>query len=116
MGPYLGLAFLLILIAVEIASQKAPEIVEEFPDAGPHEGGTRVAVRRAVAQQALPLRRGRPVLERGGAGVRVDVPDRLSNAYRKLRMVALITAVLAGSTAALAAIGGRGQARARLPK
>jgi FHS family L-fucose permease-like MFS transporter len=41
MGPYLGLAFLLILIGVAIASQKAPEIVEEFPEAGPHEGGTR---------------------------------------------------------------------------
>jgi FHS family L-fucose permease-like MFS transporter len=41
MGPYLGLAFLLVLIAVAIASQKAPPIVEEFPDAGPHEGGTR---------------------------------------------------------------------------
>ena len=41
MGPYLGLAFLLLLIAVAIASQKAPPIVEEFPDAGPHEGGTR---------------------------------------------------------------------------
>jgi FHS family L-fucose permease-like MFS transporter len=41
MGPYLGLSFLLILIAVAIASQKAPPIVEEFPDAGPHGGGTR---------------------------------------------------------------------------
>jgi FHS family L-fucose permease-like MFS transporter len=41
MAPYLGLAFLLILIAVAIASQKAPPIVEEFPDAGPHDGGTR---------------------------------------------------------------------------
>jgi FHS family L-fucose permease-like MFS transporter len=40
MGPYLGLAFLLILIGVAIASQKAPPIVEEFPDAGSHEGGT----------------------------------------------------------------------------
>jgi MFS transporter, FHS family, L-fucose permease len=40
MGPYLGLAFLLILIGVAIASQKAPQIIEEFPDAGPHEGGT----------------------------------------------------------------------------
>src|SRR5664279_1268704 len=40
MGPYLGLAFLLILIGVAIAIQKAPKIVEEFPDAGPHEGGT----------------------------------------------------------------------------
>jgi FHS family L-fucose permease-like MFS transporter len=40
MGPYLGLGFVLILIAVAIASQKAPPIVEEFPDAGPHEGGT----------------------------------------------------------------------------
>jgi FHS family L-fucose permease-like MFS transporter len=41
MGPYLGLAFLLILIGVAIASQRAPEIVEEFPDAGPHDGGAR---------------------------------------------------------------------------
>ena len=43
MGPYLGLAFLLILIGVAIASQKAPEIIEEFPDTdvGPVEGGTR---------------------------------------------------------------------------
>src|SRR6188472_589570 len=43
MGPYLGLAFLLIAIAVAIASQKAPEIVEEFPEAeaGTHAGGTR---------------------------------------------------------------------------
>jgi FHS family L-fucose permease-like MFS transporter len=41
MAPYLGLAFLLILIAVAIATQKAPPIIEEFPDAGPHEGGTR---------------------------------------------------------------------------
>jgi FHS family L-fucose permease-like MFS transporter len=41
MAPYLGLAFVLILIAVAIASQKAPPIVEEFPDAGPHGGGTR---------------------------------------------------------------------------
>jgi FHS family L-fucose permease-like MFS transporter len=41
MGPYLGLAFLLVLIGVAIASQKAPQIVEEFPDAGAHEGGTR---------------------------------------------------------------------------
>ncbi|MET7425587.1 L-fucose:H+ symporter permease [Dactylosporangium sp. NPDC005555] len=40
MAPYLGLAFLLLLIAVAIASQKAPPIVEEFPDAGPHAGGT----------------------------------------------------------------------------
>ncbi|HYN97193.1 MAG TPA: L-fucose:H+ symporter permease [Pilimelia sp.] len=41
MAPYLGLGFVLILIAVAIAAQKAPPIVEEFPDAGPHEGGTR---------------------------------------------------------------------------
>jgi MFS transporter, FHS family, L-fucose permease len=41
MAPYLGLSFLLILIAVAIASQKAPDIVEEFPDAEPHDGGTR---------------------------------------------------------------------------
>jgi MFS transporter, FHS family, L-fucose permease len=41
MAPYLGLAFLLLMIAFAIASQRAPEIVEEFPDEGPHEGGTR---------------------------------------------------------------------------
>ena len=41
MAPYLGLAFLLLMIAFAIASQKAPDIVEEFPDEGPHEGGTR---------------------------------------------------------------------------
>src|SRR3954454_2528907 len=40
MGPYLGLGFVLIIIAFAIASQKAPPIVEEFPDAGPGEGGT----------------------------------------------------------------------------
>jgi MFS transporter, FHS family, L-fucose permease len=40
MGPYLGLSVLLILIAAAIGTQKAPSIVEEFPDAGPHEGGT----------------------------------------------------------------------------
>jgi len=41
MAPYLGLALVLVMIAFMIASQKAPPIVEEFPDAGPHEGGTR---------------------------------------------------------------------------
>src|SRR5919202_332461 len=40
MGPYVGLSVVLILIAIAIATQKAPPIVEEFPDAGPHEGGT----------------------------------------------------------------------------
>lgn len=40
MGPYLGLGFVLLIIAVAIASQKAPPIVEEFPDAEPGEGGT----------------------------------------------------------------------------
>jgi FHS family L-fucose permease-like MFS transporter len=38
MGPYLGLAFLLLIIAVAIASQKAPPIVEEFPDDGTGDG------------------------------------------------------------------------------
>jgi FHS family L-fucose permease-like MFS transporter len=38
MGPYLGLSVLLVLIAIVIATQKAPPIVEEFPDTGPHEG------------------------------------------------------------------------------
>jgi MFS transporter, FHS family, L-fucose permease len=40
MAPYIGLAVVLVLIGVAIASQKAPPIVEEFPDAGPYEGGT----------------------------------------------------------------------------
>jgi FHS family L-fucose permease-like MFS transporter len=40
MAPYIGLALLLVLIGVAIATQKAPPIVEEFPDAGPYEGGT----------------------------------------------------------------------------
>src|SRR5215212_5484732 len=47
MGPYLGLAFLLILIAVVIASQKAPPIVEEFPDVVSAGGGT-VDTRRVL--------------------------------------------------------------------
>lgn len=34
MGPYLGLGMLLLLIWLAIALQKAPKIVEEFPDAG----------------------------------------------------------------------------------
>lgn len=41
MGPYLALGFVLILIAIAIASQKAPPIVEEFPDEEAHAGGTR---------------------------------------------------------------------------
>lgn len=40
MGPYLGLAVVLLLIAAVIATQRAPRIVEEFPETGPHEGGT----------------------------------------------------------------------------
>lgn len=34
MGPYIGLGLLLLAIALVIATQKAPKIVEEFPDAG----------------------------------------------------------------------------------
>ena len=34
MGPYIGLGCLLLAIWFVIASQKAPKIVEEFPDAG----------------------------------------------------------------------------------
>jgi MFS transporter, FHS family, L-fucose permease len=40
MAPYIGLAVVLVLIGITIATQKAPPIVEEFPDAGPYEGGT----------------------------------------------------------------------------
>src|SRR3954467_5453644 len=40
MAPYLGLGFVLLIIAFAIASQKAPPIVEEFPDAGPDDSGT----------------------------------------------------------------------------
>ena len=45
------------------------------PGRRPARGRHARAVRRAVAQQALPLRRRRPVLQRRGAGVHVDVPD-----------------------------------------
>jgi FHS family L-fucose permease-like MFS transporter len=34
MGPYIGLGLLLLAIWLVIATQKAPKIVEEFPDAG----------------------------------------------------------------------------------
>jgi FHS family L-fucose permease-like MFS transporter len=34
MGPYLGLGLLLLAIWVVIATQKAPKIIEEFPDVG----------------------------------------------------------------------------------
>lgn len=34
MGPYIGLGLLLVLIWILIAVQKAPKIVEEFPDVG----------------------------------------------------------------------------------
>ncbi|BBZ68076.1 MFS transporter [Mycolicibacterium insubricum] len=34
MGPYLGLGFVLIAIALTIAFRKAPKAVDEFPDAG----------------------------------------------------------------------------------
>jgi FHS family L-fucose permease-like MFS transporter len=45
MAPYLGLGFLLILIAFAIASQKAPPIVEEFPDAGSDDSDAREVAR-----------------------------------------------------------------------
>jgi FHS family L-fucose permease-like MFS transporter len=47
MAPYLGLGFLLIAIAVAIASRKAPPIVEEFPDAG-EDAGEIANVRRVL--------------------------------------------------------------------
>ena len=75
MAPYVGLAILLILIGIAIATQKAPPIVEEFPDAGSLRGRHSRAVSRSVAQQALPIRRGCPVHERRRAGVHVDVSD-----------------------------------------
>jgi FHS family L-fucose permease-like MFS transporter len=34
MGPYLGLGLLLLAIGIVIATQKAPKIIEEFPDVG----------------------------------------------------------------------------------
>ncbi len=39
MGPYLGLGMLLLAIALVIAWQKAPTIVEEFPDTGAPQTG-----------------------------------------------------------------------------
>jgi FHS family L-fucose permease-like MFS transporter len=47
MAPYLGLGFLLIMIAVAIASQKAPPIVEEFPDAD-EDAGEMGSIRRVL--------------------------------------------------------------------
>ena len=80
MGPYLGLAFLL---AHHRRRDREPEGAGDrrgVPRRRPARGRDARAVRRAVAQQALPLRRRRPVLQRGGAGVHVDVPDRLRGA------------------------------------
>jgi MFS transporter, FHS family, L-fucose permease len=34
MGPYIGLGILLVLLWIVIATQRAPEIVDEFPDTG----------------------------------------------------------------------------------
>jgi MFS transporter, FHS family, L-fucose permease len=45
MGPYIGLGLLLLAIWIVIATQKAPRIVEEFPDAQDTSGR---AVRRAL--------------------------------------------------------------------
>jgi FHS family L-fucose permease-like MFS transporter len=56
MGPYLGLATVLMLIGLIIASQKAPRIIEEFPDAGPRTGGTRELFR--VLWRRKPYRYG----------------------------------------------------------
>jgi FHS family L-fucose permease-like MFS transporter len=47
MGPYIGLGLLLLAIWIVIATQKAPPIVEEFPDAG---GTDRGALRRVLWQ------------------------------------------------------------------
>lgn len=49
MGPYIGLGLLLLAIWVVIATQKAPKIVEEFPDSGDGAGGSgRGAVLRTL--------------------------------------------------------------------
>ena len=75
MGPYIGLAF---LFEPHRGRHRAPEGAARrrgVPGRGHARGWDAGAVPRAVAQQALPLRCGRPVLERGGAGVHVDVPD-----------------------------------------
>jgi FHS family L-fucose permease-like MFS transporter len=42
MGPYLGLGLLLLAIWVVVATQKAPTIVEEFPDGGDNSKGALV--------------------------------------------------------------------------
>ena len=43
MGPYMGLAIVLVMIAIVIAVKKAPPIVEEFPDTGDAKGKLIVA-------------------------------------------------------------------------
>ena len=75
MAPYVGLAFLLILIGIAIASQKAPPIVEEFPDAGPHEGGTRALFGVLWRNKRYRFGVVAQFSNVGGAGVHVDVPD-----------------------------------------
>jgi FHS family L-fucose permease-like MFS transporter len=40
MGPYIGLGILLLMIWIAIVTQRAPKVVEEFPDAGSLSTGT----------------------------------------------------------------------------
>jgi FHS family L-fucose permease-like MFS transporter len=40
MGPYIGLGILLLMIWIAIVTQRAPKVVEEFPDAGDLSVGT----------------------------------------------------------------------------
>jgi FHS family L-fucose permease-like MFS transporter len=40
MGPYIGLGILLLMIWIAIVTQRAPKVVEEFPDAGALNTGT----------------------------------------------------------------------------
>ena len=80
MGPYIGLA---CLLDPHRPRDREPEGAADRRGVSrrrPARGRHARAVRRAVAQQALPLRRRRPVLERRGAGVHVDVPDRVRGA------------------------------------
>ena len=72
LGPYLGIAAVLILIWVLILFRKMSTPAEQSRGS---DEVTQRGARPPVAQPPLPLRRRRPVLQRRRAGVRVDVHD-----------------------------------------
>ena len=72
LGPYLGIAAVLLLIWLLILLPQDGHAGGAEPGGG---GGLQRGVGPPLAQQALPLWGGGAVLQRRGAGVRVDVHD-----------------------------------------